>query len=89
MIIEEMVYKQDLNYRVRTIAKQHLLFGNGNAYQLNETGLLIWENIDGDHHLNSILNTIINHYKCSEEIAAKDLKSFIEFLLEIKAIKEA
>ncbi|WP_346200179.1 PqqD family protein [Caldifermentibacillus hisashii] len=86
--MEATIYKHDINFRVRNIANQKILLGNGEAFQLNETGYLIWESIDGTKDLKTILGIIMDSYESTEEVAKNDLINFINFLLEIKAIKE-
>jgi hypothetical protein len=83
----EIIYKKRLSFRVRTISKQNILFGEGGkAYNLNETGLLIWESIDGISDFSAILNKITETYGCTREKAKEDLEEFIKFLLNINSI---
>ncbi|MBG9792695.1 hypothetical protein ABD76_09395 [Paenibacillus dendritiformis] len=82
------LYKQNMNFRLRNIAKQNVLFGNGKAFKMNETAVLIWENLDGSTSVDSIIDLIVDTYKCEKTLAIKDTNSFICFLHGIDAIKE-
>ena len=88
-MFKENIYKQDLGYRVRSVGNKIILFGSEGAFELNETGLLIWDHINGSNRIDDILNVIVDTYNCSKEDATRDLNNFIEFLLQIKAIKES
>ncbi|KGE16519.1 PqqD family protein [Paenibacillus wynnii] len=83
----EITYKKNLNFRVRMIAKQVLLFGESSAYQLNDTGNLIWNELDSVKTIDEILNSIKSQYEDLSVNYEKDVLEFLDFLLGINAIK--
>ncbi len=82
-------YKRSIEYRNRKIANRIILMGMKNNYEINEVGNFIWEHLDGNTTINSIIDLISKEYDLSKEIIEKDVTSFVEFLHENKIIKKA
>lgn len=43
----DKIYKHSINFRLRNIAGNKILLGNEKAYTLNDTAVIIWNNING------------------------------------------
>ncbi len=48
------------------------------VYTLNETGAFIWEQIDGKKNVEEIIRAVTEEYDTDNEIASKDVFSFID-----------
>lgn len=62
------------------------------SHSLDEIGTFIWQRLDGQTDLDSILSDILREYDVDDDIAAKDLQSFVYQLLEaglILSVKQA
>ncbi|TQR32827.1 PqqD family protein [Lysinibacillus sphaericus] len=87
MFTEDIVFKQNLNFRVRNISKKNVLFGDGAAFELNDTANNIWELIDGNKNLGQVIEQIEAEYFIEEGSHKEEIIQFVEFLYEKKAIK--
>lgn len=81
------IYEPSVNFRLRNIGPKTFLFGEGLAYSLNETGIFIWDNLDGMTSVDEIVELTLDKYNCSQEEAREGTNSFLRFLLEINAVK--
>jgi len=52
------------------------------SYELNETGLGIWQLCDGKNTATTIMNSIKNEFEVTEEEISKDCADFLEMLLK-------
>jgi hypothetical protein len=57
------------------------------VYTLNETGAFIWEHIDGNRSLESIIEILISEYDTDTETAKSDLLDFINKMNEYLIIR--
>lgn len=57
-------------------------------YVLNETSSFIWNLLDGKNSLDDILNRMLDTYDVTPERAKKDIKDFINTLLNFGALEE-
>lgn len=55
-------------------------------YTLNEIGAFVWEQLATPLSLQHLQSLVIEEYDVTPEIAASDLKSFLDELLEIGAL---
>ncbi len=58
-------------------------------YTLNETGVRIWELIDGQRTLGEIIEVLVQEFKVTAEEAEADLSEFVAYLEEIQAVRKA
>lgn len=67
---------------VRELGGETILMAeDGNdVHVLDDIGSFIWQSIDGKRSIQAILNTILDEYDVSAEIAQKDLLNFLEEL---------
>lgn len=86
--MKNIIYKTDLKFRLRTIAKRPILFGNGKCFELNEVAVQIWNGMDGMTDVEEIINDLAAEYDCTRERLEKDVCEFIEFLKGIAALEE-
>ncbi|EJV74119.1 PqqD family protein [Bacillus cereus] len=83
----KQIYKKDLNFRTRTISHKKILIGNSKAFELNDTGYIIWENIDGRTDVQELIKLLVDEYNCSVDEIESDIINFLSFLNSISAIK--
>ena len=57
------------------------------VYTLNETGAMIWEQINGKNSLNEIIKLMVEAYQVSTEEAQQDLSELISSLQDIDALQ--
>jgi len=57
------------------------------VYTLNETGAFIWEHIDGNRNLESIIELLISEYDIDSPHARTDVMDFISKMQEYLIIK--
>lgn len=80
-------YKKNMSFRVRMMANQYLLFGESSAYQLNDTGNKIWNELDENKNIDDIITSLKLQYHSIPEYLESDIQEFIDFLIEINAIQ--
>ncbi|MEK4059846.1 MULTISPECIES: PqqD family protein [Paenibacillus] len=85
----DKIYKHSINFRLRNIAGNKILLGNEKAYTLNDTAVIIWNNINGRKNSSMIKEILVKEFNCEESIAEKDLNNFLNFLISINAIFES
>lgn len=57
-------------------------------YVLSEVGAFIWGLMDGDHTTDQIIEEIMGCFEVSQDVASRDLKSFLDQLTELGAVLE-
>ncbi|MGD6874229.1 PqqD family protein [Sutcliffiella horikoshii] len=85
--MENNVFKQSINFRIRDIAKKSILIGDGEAYYLNSTAICIWDNIDGQTDFNTLVRIVEETFESKKEINKKEIENFIKFLIEKNAVE--
>lgn len=80
-------------YLLKEVAGNHIVIPVGNLdfdgmITLNEVGVFIWEKLS--HHTNEeeIIDSLLKEYDVAPEIAAKDVKAFIQKLRDADLIDE-
>ena len=58
------------------------------VFIINETGVFIWEHIDGKRNVEKIILEVSKEYNVDEQTAKKDVSAFIETIKEYLMIKE-
>ena len=58
------------------------------VFILNETGVFIWEQIDGKQDIEKIISAVAEKYDVDESIAKNDVISFIERTKEYLVVTE-
>jgi len=58
----------------------------GNIIGINPVGVAIWKLLDGTHSFNDILTRIESEFECKVEQIRDDIETFINGLLEQRAI---
>ncbi|GEM_PF-757109 len=82
------IYKRNIKYRKRKIANRFILMGMKKNFEINEIGSFIWEHLDGDTILASIIDLILEEYDINRNIIEVDVISFVKFLHENEIIEE-
>jgi hypothetical protein len=59
-----------------------------NIFTLNETGVAIWNQLDGQTTLQQVLEFILNEYEITDLEASQDLLQLVARLAEIGAINK-
>ncbi len=93
MIDQEHRYRRNDNFVFRRIEDETILVpikdnvgDMGSIYSLNEIGAFIWEHLDGDRRLNTIMELILDEYDVSANQAELDVNEFIVDLVDIDAV---
>lgn len=88
------IYKKSDDFVYRKIAGETILVPIRKAiknlqsiYSLNETACRIWENIDGKHTLDKIIQSVESEYEIDKNTLEQDIKYILERLRQIGAIK--
>ncbi|WDV47205.1 PqqD family protein [Clostridiaceae bacterium M8S5] len=82
------IYKRNIVYRVRTINKKSILFGDNQCFELNEVASMIWANLDGENAINDLVSMIAEEYKVDINIVKEDVNKFITEMVKNKVILE-
>lgn len=82
------LFKRNIVYRVRTINKKNVLFGENQCFELNELALLIWNNLDGENSIDDLINMIAEEYDADKSDIKKDIEEFINEMVESNVILE-
>ncbi|MDF1519280.1 MAG: PqqD family protein [Brevefilum sp.] len=90
----EAVFQHDPNIVSRNIAGEMILVPIRSnvsdmafVYTLNETGAMIWENLNGKNSLNEIIQLMVEAYQVSPEEAQQDISDLINNLQDIDALE--
>lgn len=59
------------------------------THSLEDLGVFIWNRIDGERRLDTVLGDILDEYDVDEETARTDLLVFIDELVEAKLLVPA
>ena len=87
-------YQRNENFVYRRIEDETILVpikdnvgDMGSIYNLNDVGAFIWEHLDGGRNLKAIKEKILDKYEASPREAEADLRTFVDDLIEIEAIR--
>ena len=58
------------------------------VFTLNETGVFIWEQIDGKRTVDEIISAVVEKYSVDQPAAKNDVIAFIEIIKEYLIITE-
>ena len=86
-------YQRHANFVFRRIEDETILVpikdnvgDMGSIYNLNETGALVWELLDGQKTLGDIRDTVMEQFEVSTQEAQADIYEFIGQLETIDAV---
>ncbi|MDU5018197.1 MAG: PqqD family protein [Corynebacterium sp.] len=82
-----MTLKKNLFVKYRTLNESGFLIKNNQAYQIDEVGILIWENIDGINNEEDIINIVSAKFNKEKKDIESDVKEFIKELYKNKLIE--
>jgi hypothetical protein len=68
------------NVQFHILQGRNLLIQRNNTYEIEETGVRIWELCDGAHSIEEIARVLASEYDVSFEIALADSQQFIQEL---------
>lgn len=87
--------KRKENFVLKSIANQWVIVSFGEdavnfngVITVNETGKLLWENMNNDFSIDSLANVLVDKYKILKENAVNDTKIFIDQLREANCIED-
>ena len=93
MIDLKQRYRRKENFVFRRIEDETILVpirdnvGDlGSIYSLNETGALIWEQLDGEQNLAAIKDKILAQYEIGAREVEADMREFVTDLTQIEAV---
>ena len=79
---------------LREVAGNYIVVAVGDAVKgfngvinLNETGAFLWRILEKGSDKKGLLDALLSEYDVSEDIAAKDVKTFIDKLTEAGLVK--
>lgn len=87
--------KRNSLFLMQNVADGHIIVPVGNAMKqfngiinTNDIGAEIWKLLENDTTVEKLLNTILENYNVSVDIASKDLNDFLSKLRNVGAIEE-
>ena len=87
--------KRSAEFLLRQVAGKNVVVPVGNAavsfngmLTLNATGVFLWEQLEQDMTEGALVEALCGKYDVSRELAAKDVRTFVEKLVSVKAITE-
>jgi hypothetical protein len=87
-------YQKDPNVVAREIAGEQVLVPikkqaaeTAAIYVLNETGALVWDQLDGQSTLAQIRDSLVEEYEVKPEVVSADLIELLTQLQEIGVVK--
>lgn len=90
-----MVYTKNPDFVQRDVAGECILVPMrrsptvaNNIYVLNETGAVLWHNLDGKQTLSDIVTAFCDEYDVSSDQLQRDFETLLEDLLSIQAIRK-
>ncbi|MGQ7871535.1 PqqD family protein [Bacillus sp. 1A] len=78
---------KNLLARYRIIKGNPYIINGHDIFQLDDVGILIWENINGENDIEKIISIVSNKFSVSIEEIKVDITSFIEELHSNKLIE--
>ncbi|TCT17491.1 PqqD family protein [Caldifermentibacillus hisashii] len=81
-----MLVKKNIAFRVRKISGKNILIGGYKAYELNETGLLIWEFISSPKSIEEIAESLSKEYEINVSEVINDVNEYVNYLLSVDAL---
>lgn len=85
--------KQNPDFLLREVADSLVLVPVGQATKsfpgmitLNTTGKFLWELLEADQTAETLIAALLDRYEVTEEVAAKDVATFLEKLTAATAI---
>ena len=81
--------REDVPWRV--IEQEAILVDvtKGGVLQLNEVAAFVWDNMDGKKTMGMIIDDVCEEFDVKEDVAAKDIKEYVEELLKNNFIARA
>ena len=87
--------KRSADFLLREVADTQVLVPLGAAMvnfpgmvTLNGTGVYIWEQLEQEQTIESLIQAVVDHYAIDKDTAAKDVAAFVAKLIPIGAIVE-
>jgi len=84
--MQQAHYIQNIACRVRKINNMVYLFGEGECFELNELGNLIWVSLEKEKTLNEIVDIIEKEFDADRGTIENDASAFIQQMLEANMI---
>ncbi len=82
-------------YIAKEIAGVHLIVSvreeedsRSNMIKMNESGILLWEKLSGGADREALVQTLLEIYDVTNEIAEKDVDSFLKLLSDAGVLEE-
>jgi hypothetical protein len=92
--MDELVFKHGGEFAVRRVGSESVLIPIRNrvgdldsVFTLNDVAFRVWESLDGERRLDSIIEAICDEYDVTAEIARADVDEFIRGLEEAHLIE--
>jgi coenzyme PQQ synthesis protein D (PqqD) len=82
---------QGLRLAAREVAGQMVILSAGDSHMfvLNEVGTAVWNAADGRTPLSSVVDRVCREYDVDRETAERDVREFVDQLVEAKILIEA
>ena len=87
--------KRSADFLLREVADTQVLVPLGAAMinfpgmvTLNGTGVYIWEQLEQEQTIETLIQAVVDHYAIDKETASKDVAAFVSKLIPIGAIVE-
>ena len=86
MKIKKELVKRDIAGDTILVPVGKTVYDSNGLYILNELGAFLWDRLEKAESEGALLQMILDEYEVTEDVAAKDLHSFLDDLRELGII---
>jgi len=83
-----MILERNMFVQYRAINEKKYLAKDYDAYELDEIGEIVWENIDGNTPLEEIAEKIAVKYDVDKNIVMRDIEEFAKEMIDKGLVEE-
>ena len=83
MKIKKELVKRDIAGDTILVPVGKTVYDSNGLFILNELGAFLWDRLEQAQSEGELLTAILNEYEVTEEVAAKDLRTFLENLRKL------
>jgi hypothetical protein len=83
MKIKKELVKRDIAGDTILVPVGKTVYDSNGLFILNELGAFLWDRLEAAQSEEELLGLILDEYEVTEEVAAKDLRTFLDKLREL------
>ena len=83
MKIKKELVKRDIAGDIILVPVGKTVYDSNGLFILNELGAFLWDRLEEAQSEDELLTAILNEYEVTEEVAAKDLRAFLDKLRDM------